>query len=89
VLPAGTLQEVTLAGNVARFNQQGFSTPSVVQAPSILPNIPLGGTALTGFDTNGRVSVAGTWYIAEIQVPATMLVTGISVLNGTTVGTDK
>lgn len=88
-LPGGALQLQTLGGNVSVQTTQGFSTPGTVQAPSILPNVPLGGTALTAFDTNGRVSVAGTWYIAEIHVPATMLVTGVGVLNGTTVGTDK
>jgi hypothetical protein len=87
--PPGTLQQVTLGGNVALFNQGGQSTPSVRQGRSKVPNTPLGAVALTTYDTNGSVHVAGTLNIAEIQVDANMLVTGIGILNGTTVGTDK
>jgi hypothetical protein len=88
-MPPGSLQVQTLGGNASVQSAQGFGTPSIVQAPSKLPNTPLGAIALTGYNTNGTVHVAGTMNLAEIYVPANMLVTGVGVLNGTTVGTNK
>jgi len=49
-----------------------------------------GGTAYTALETNGTAPSAATeQYCTEIDLPWTMLMKGIAVLNGTTVGTDK
>jgi hypothetical protein len=48
-----------------------------------------GGTAYTSLNSSGTTLVAGTFYCSEIDVPYNKLVTGIGVLNGTTVGTDN
>lgn len=88
-LAPGSLQVLNFGGNLSPINAAGLTTPATRMAPSKLCNVPLGGTLLTAFDTNGRVHVAGTLGFTEIQVPETMLVTGAAVLNGTTVGTDK
>lgn len=89
-VPAGTVQSISLGGNSVLANAAGgIGVPSPIQAPSKLPNTPLGAIALTGYNVNGTVHVAGTMNLAEIQVPRTMAVTGVGVLNGTTVGTDK
>lgn len=87
VLPPGTAQFVYQGGSIAPFNGQGQSTPAYPQGPLILPNIPLGSAALTGYNTNGSVHVAGTVNIAEIYVPYYNTWTGLGWLNGTTVGT--
>lgn len=55
-------------------------------APRILPNVPILGFAALG---TSAVHVAGSWYRSEIQVREPMVVTGIGVLNGATVGTDN
>lgn len=51
-------------------------------------NIPVGAVAYGSLGTNA-VHVAGTKYYSEIWLPANKTVTGIGVLNGATVGTDK
>ena len=48
-----------------------------------------GGTAYTSLNTNGTTLVAGTLFCNEIQMPYSRLVSGLGVLNGTTVGTDN
>ncbi len=48
-----------------------------------------GGTAYTGLNTNGTAAGATTLYCSEVNLPYSKLLTGIAVLNGTTVGTDK
>jgi hypothetical protein len=49
-----------------------------------------GGTALTALETSGTAAAASTEiYCTEIDIPFSMLVTGIAPLNGTTVGTNK
>jgi hypothetical protein len=52
------------------------------------PNIPIGAVAYASLGTSA-VHVAGTVYVSEINVPRSMLVTSIAVLNGTVVGTDS
>lgn len=52
-----------------------------------LPNT--GGTAYTAINTNGTTLAATTMYCTELSLPASKLVTGLGVLNGTTVGTDN
>lgn len=44
-----------------------------------------GGTAYTSINTNGTAVGATTLYCSEVFLPASQLLTGISVLNGTTV----
>lgn len=56
--------------------------------PGRIFNVQLSGTALTGIGTDGA-SVAGTLYYSQIFLPANKTLTGVAVLNGTTVGTDK
>lgn len=56
--------------------------------PLLVGNIPIGPVAYTALGTSA-VHVAGTIYIAEIQVPRSRRVTGIGVLNGAVVGTDN
>jgi hypothetical protein len=49
-----------------------------------------GGTAYTSLDTNGNVAGAATeLYCTEVYLPTSKLLTGIGVLNGTTVTTNK
>jgi hypothetical protein len=49
-----------------------------------------GGTALTALETAGTAPSAATeQYCTEIDIPASMVLTGLGVLNGTTVGADK
>lgn len=82
-------QFVTVGGNSAPVSGAGYGTPSVVQVPAITPNTPLGAAALTTYNTNGTVHVAGTLNVSEIYLDGTNTWKGIGVLNGTTVGTDK
>jgi hypothetical protein len=49
-----------------------------------------GGVALTALETNGTAPTAATQiYCTELDMPFSIYVSGIGVLNGTTVGTDK
>lgn len=83
------VQFATVGGNQAPVPNGGYGTPSVLQGPAIAPNTPLGAAALTTYDTNGRVHVAGTLYVSEIYLDQLNTWKGIGILNGTTVGTDK
>jgi hypothetical protein len=80
---------ITVGGNVALLPQAGFTTPSVLQGNSILPNIALGSLALTSYETNGVAQTTGTWNYSEIYVPYWNTWKGIGVLNGTTVTSNK
>jgi len=81
---------INQAGNIALANPTGQTafTSTTMQGPSILPNISLGGGALTAAGTS-TTHVAGTLNISEIFVPHWNTWKGISVLNGATVGTDN
>src|SRR5687767_10791171 len=79
----------TIGGNIALAAQAGQTVPTYLQGPSRLPVIPMGGVALTGFETNGVAPVAGSINLTEINVPYWNTWTGVGVLNGTTVGTDN
>lgn len=79
---------LTQAGNVAFAPQAGQGTPTLPQGPSILPNMPLGTAALTAAGASS-VHVAGTMNISEIFIPHWNTWKGLSVLNGTIVGTDN
>lgn len=49
-----------------------------------------GGTALTALETAGTAPGAATeQYCTELDIPYSMVLTGIAVLNGTTIGTDN
>jgi len=50
--------------------------------------IPVGSVAYGSVGTNTTL-VAGTTYWAEVYIPANITLTGVAVLNGATVGTDK
>lgn len=79
---------ITQAGNIALANQAGQGTPTSMQGPSILCNMPLGTAALTAAGTSS-VHVAGTMNISEIFVPHWNVWKGMGMLNGTVVGTDN
>ena len=53
-----------------------------------ITNIPIGAVAYGSLGTNA-VHVAGTTYRSEIWLPSNKAITGIGVLNGDVVGTDK
>lgn len=91
IAPGGTLQAVTMGGNLALPPQggAGFTTPSFLQGPSLFPNIALGSAALTGYETNGVTQTAGQWNYTEIAPWYWNTWKGVGVLNGTTVGTSK
>ena len=82
------IQFVNQGGSIAPFQVPGQSTPTVMQGPSILPNMPLGNAALTAAGTSS-VHVAGTLNVSEIFVPHWNVWKGLAVLNGTVVGTDN
>lgn len=66
----------------------GDSWPLQVTAFRVLaPNS--GGTAYTALNTNGTTLAATTMYCSEIDLPYNKYLTGIGVMNGTTVGTDN
>lgn len=48
-----------------------------------------GGTIYTSLNSTGTTLAATTMYCTEIQLPYSKLLTGLAVLNGTTVGTDN
>ena len=48
-----------------------------------------GATAYTGINTNGTTLGATTMYCSEVNLTHSKLLTGIGILNGTTVGTDN
>lgn len=64
-------------------------SPAGLYGPAVITNIPIGGSALTGFETNGVVQTAFAINLTEIFVPHWNSWTGAAVLNGTVVGTDN
>lgn len=61
-------------------------TGNRIQWPTSEVSSPVpGGTAYTAINTNGTAVGATTLYCTEIDVPTSILATGISILNGTTV----
>jgi len=87
----GPAYYATQGGNKALVNQAGAGrdVANVNQGPLVLPVIPMGSLALTSYETNGTAPTAGTMYLTEIYIPFSQTWTGISKLNGTTVGTDN
>ena len=82
----GAIANPTIGGNAVLVNSANISAPTVPQGPRILPNVPISAFASMG---TSAVHVAGTWYRSEIFVPHLAAWTGLSVLNGATVGTDN
>lgn len=69
-------QRITINGSTSGAN--GFRYPDP------------GGTALTSLETSGTAAAANTEiYCTEIDLPYSMLISGLAPLNGTTVGTNK
>jgi hypothetical protein len=58
------------------------------QPRNIVPVVDNGDTALASIGTSG-VHVAGSLYIAEVNIAVSKRCTGVGVLNGATVGTDN
>jgi hypothetical protein len=87
----GPAYYATQGGNKALVPQSGSGrdVANVNQGPLVWSAIPMGSLALTSYETNGTAPTAGTMYLTEIYVPFTQTWTGISKLNGTTVGTDN
>lgn len=79
---------ITQGGNVNDAPQAGYTTPTYYQGPLTWSNIALGSLALTSYETNGVAQTAGTWNLTDIYVPYYNTWTGVSVLQGTTVGTN-
>lgn len=50
---------------------------------------PIGSVAYTSAGTNTAIASATSMYCTELDVPASKYVTGLGILNGATVGTDK
>lgn len=87
---------LTVGGNVVQAPQAGIGALATVpfvydQGPRrlVAGGMALGSAALTGYETNGVAQTAGAWHYVEIFVPYWNTWTGIGVLNGTTVGTNK
>lgn len=87
----GVNQFLAQGGNQVWASDDGIGAYSTtnLQGPTTHPCIPMGGVALTAFETNGVAPVAGTINLTEVYVPFWQTWTGIGVLNGTVVGTDN
>lgn len=62
---------------------------SPVPGRNIYTTVPIGDVAYSSLGTGAVATVAGTWYISDVDIPRPMTVTTIGNLNGGTVGTDK
>ena len=80
------------AGTVlASVSATGVITPTSGESYTGRPKystVPIGSTAYASFGTDTTL-VAGTIYWAEVFIPRNITLTGVGVLNGATVGTDK
>jgi len=59
-----------------------------VSGRSRYSTVPVGSVAYSSFGTDKSL-VAGTIYVAEVFIARNITVTGVAILNGATVGTDK
>lgn len=71
----------TLTGSVI-YNQ-------LVVTPLKFTDIPIGATAYASIGTNGAITGTTTSHVVDIQVTEKFTATGIGILNGATVGTNK
>lgn len=88
---AGTLGvtgAATLSSTLAVTGATTLTGGLVASTLGRLSTVPVGSVAYGSFGTN-TTPVAGTVYYTELEVPANKTVTGIGVLQGTAVGTDK
>lgn len=69
------------------FVQGDYGLPPNTNFRILAPNS--GGTAYTSLNSTGTTLVATTQYCTELDLPYNKYLTGLGVLNGTTVGTDK
>jgi hypothetical protein len=80
------------AGNVvASVSSGGVITPTSGESftgRSKYSTVPIGSVAYGSFGTSTTLT-AGTIYWAEVFIPRNITLTGVGVLNGATVGTDK
>ena len=67
----------------------GGTNGTAVSAPFRIMSPNPGATAYTSIETNGVAGATTSAYCTEVNVTSAKLLTGIAVLNGTTVGTDK
>lgn len=75
-----------LTGNATDCLGGRWVTGSRIQWPAFrVESNPSGGTAYTSLNTNGTAVGATTLYCSELNLRASKLLTGISILNGTTV----
>lgn len=79
---------VTMATTLAVTGATTLTGGLVATTLARLSTIPIGSVAYGSLGTSA-VHVAGTLYYTEIWLPANKTITGISVLNGATVGTDN
>src|SRR5690348_17187668 len=77
-------------GNISDCLGGSWATSQRSRNPQFeMPFPDSGGTAYTSLNSTGTTLAATTMYCTEVNPTSTKLVTGIGVLNGTTVGTDK
>lgn len=80
---SGTISDC-LGGQWVDGNSTTYPQPNGLRLPDP------GGSALTGLETAGTAPGAATSiYCTEIDLPSSQMITGLGVLNGTTVGTDN
>ena len=79
---------VTAATTLAVTGATTLTGGLVANTLARLSTIPIGSVAYGSLGTSA-VHVAGTVYYTEIFIPANKTLTGVSVLNGATVGTDN
>jgi hypothetical protein len=79
---------VTMATTLAVTGATTLTGGIVASTLARISTIPIGPVAYGSLGTSA-VHVAGTLYYTEIWIPANKTITGISVLNGATAGTDN
>lgn len=82
VLPYVNAQTQTVTDCIGGYWVRGNNLPI---APFRVPSPNPGGTVYTGINTSGTAVGATTLYCSELDLPGNKLLTGLSVLNGTTV----
>ena len=84
-----TLSDEDWFNDLDRLHYDIFGDPPVAFTSNTrISNIPIGGVAYGSLGTNA-VHVAGTIYVAELFLPYRKTITGLAVMNGDVVGTDK
>ncbi|HXT81380.1 MAG TPA: hypothetical protein VN702_17580 [Acetobacteraceae bacterium] len=92
LVPTGAVTQQSLADMLSPI--AGGTTPLTVRAGSAASGrsrystVPVGSVAYASMGTDTTL-VAGTIYWAEVAIPRNITLTGIAVLNGGTVGTNK